>query len=68
MTPARQIIAKLDSEARQATLAALDELSRPLTIRDLDRALAGVLTRSQRKPIMRALLGAFDLIALEPRK
>lgn len=67
MTSAREIIERLESTARVATLAALDEITRPLTVRDLDRALAGVLPRSQRRPVMRALLGAFDIIAMEPK-
>ena len=65
---AAERLAALSPDARAAALATLDEISRPLTVRDLDRAFAGHLTRSQRKSVMRALLDAFDLIAIEPRQ
>ncbi len=57
----------LDPKARAATLAAMDELSRPLTGKDIDQALIGHLTRSQRRALSRALLGSFDIIAIERR-
>ena len=66
MTAAERL-AGLPLPARSAALAALDEISRPLDVRDLDRALAGHLSRSQRRPVMRALLAAFDIIAVEPK-
>ncbi|WP_411974052.1 hypothetical protein [Sphingobium sp. 3R8] len=52
---------------RGAVLEALDEMSRPMTVREIDIALAGHLTRSQRKPIIRALLASVDLIAVVPK-
>lgn len=59
---------RLSPEARSATVSAMDDLSRPLTGRDIDQALLGYLTRSQRRKLIRALLGSFDVIAIEPRQ
>jgi hypothetical protein len=66
---AAERLAALPPDARAAALAAMDEISRPLDVRDLDVAMArhGV-PRSQRRPMIRALLGAFDVIALVPRQ
>ena len=64
---ARERLAALPDDARSSSLEALDEISRPLTVRELDHALAGHFTRSQRRPLMRALLSAFDLVVIEPK-
>jgi hypothetical protein len=61
-------LAALPANARAAALQALDEISRPLDVRDLDVAFARAgISRSQRRPAIRAILAAFELIALEPR-
>lgn len=57
----------LSPDARAATLAALDDLSRPLTGRDIDQALIGHMSRSQRRALSRGLLEAFDVIAIKRR-
>lgn len=62
------IFAALSPEAKSAVAVALDEISRPLTARQIDLALAKSFTRSQRRPIIRALTAAFDIIAIEPRQ
>lgn len=64
---AREQLARLPEDVRPVAIEVLDELSRPLTVRDLDQALAGHFTRSQRRPLMRALLSTFDIIAIEPK-
>lgn len=48
----REALSALDGEARAAALDVLDRISRPMTVRELDRALAGHLTRSQRNPLL----------------
>ncbi len=68
MSPA-DLISRLDPAARDATLIALDAISRPLDVRDLDLAFAKAdIPRSQRRPMIRALLASFDVIALEPKR
>lgn len=68
MSPA-QTLEALEPAARAAALAALDAISRPLDVRDLDVACAKVgIPRSQRRPMIRALLENFDVIALERRR
>lgn len=52
-------------EVRDLALALLDELSRPMTVRELDYALAEDFTRTERRRILRALKG-FDIIAVHP--
>lgn len=59
-------IAAIPAEARETVLAALDDLSRPMTVREIDHALAGHLTRSQRKPVIRAL-AAVHVVAILPK-
>lgn len=59
--------AKFDEAQRAALCAALDEISRHLTVRELDVALAKVsIPRSARRPILRAL-STLDIIAIVPR-
>ena len=61
-------LAKLSPDARQAVLTVLDEISRPLDIREIDLALAqDGISRSQRRPMIRALTTRFDVIVLHPR-
>lgn len=65
---AAERLAALTPDTRAAALAALDEISRPLDVRDLDLAFARAgIPRSQRRPMQRALLASFDIIALVPR-
>ena len=54
MTVARKLAA-LDPDARAAALAALDEISRPMTKIEIEDALIGHLPRSVRRPAARAL-------------
>lgn len=61
-------LAALPNDARSAALAALDEISRPMTVREVDHALAGLFTRSQRRPLVRALLASLEVIALVPKQ
>lgn len=65
MTVAERIAA-LDPENRAIVLAALDEISRPMTLREIERAWAmtGRTTRSQRRALLPVLSGV-DVIALE---
>jgi hypothetical protein len=65
---AAERLASLPPNARAAALVALDEISRPLDVRDLDVSFARAgIPRSQRRPMMRALLASFEIIALVPR-
>lgn len=59
-------IATVPDGLRGTVLAALDDISRPMSVREIDRALAPYLTRSQRKPIIRAL-ASIDIIAIVPK-
>lgn len=54
-------------DARAALVEALDELSRPLTRREIERALAPVMTRRERLQIVPALM-ALELIAIMPKR
>ena len=67
MSP-RDRLASLPPDARRAAIAYLDEISRPLEVRELDVALAqeGV-SRKLRRPMIRALTTRFEVIVLEPR-
>lgn len=51
-------LAALAPDARAAALAALDEISRPMTKIEVEDALAAHLPRSQRRPVARALAAA----------
>lgn len=65
---AAEQLAALDPDARRAATAALDEISRPLDVREIDLACARAgVPRSLRRPAIRALLASFDIIALVPR-
>ncbi|MBR0551739.1 hypothetical protein [Stakelama marina] len=60
-------LAALSPAARASATAALDEISRPLDVGEIDVALARAgIPRSKRRPVVRALMEAFDIIALEP--
>lgn len=54
MSAARKLAA-LAPDARKAALAALDEISRPMTKIEIETALIPVLSRSLRRPVSRAL-------------
>ena len=58
-----EALSALDDQGRAAALDVLDRISRPMTVRELDRALAGHLTRSQRNPLL-LRLKHFKIIAL----
>lgn len=61
-------LSKLPPDARAAALAALDAVSRPLEVKDLDLAFARAgISRTVRRPAIRAILAAFDVIALHPK-
>lgn len=57
-------LAPLPPDARAATLRALDEISRPLSSLEMDEALIGILTRTERRALIRALRG-WRIIAIE---
>ncbi|WP_260597445.1 hypothetical protein [Sphingomonas endolithica] len=65
MTAARKLAA-LTPEAQKAVLAALDEISTPMTKIEIEDALAPCLSRSIRRPVARAL-AEFDIIVLRRR-
>lgn len=66
---AMAIINKLEPEARKAALAALIELTRPLTARDVDLAFAKMnVSRSKRRPLIRAMFDAVDVVLVVPRR
>jgi hypothetical protein len=56
-------LAALPPDARAVTCEALDIISRPLTNVELDRALTGILSRSRRRALIRAL-GSYAIIAI----
>lgn len=59
-------LAALPPEARSAALAALDEISRPLTKVEIETRIAPLFSRSIRRPLARALAD-FDIILIERR-
>lgn len=65
MSAARKLAA-LSPDARKAALAALDEISRPMTKIEIETKLVNGFSRSIRRPLARALT-EFDIIMLEPR-
>lgn len=65
MSAARKLAA-LAPDARTAALAALDEISTPMTKIEIEDALAGCLSRSIRRPVSRAL-AEFDIIVVRRR-
>lgn len=53
-------------EVRELTLALLDEISRPMTVREIDHAFAMAgIPRSDRRPMIRALK-PITIIAVHP--
>lgn len=50
-----RLIGALQPDQRAAALAALDALTRPMSIREIDRALIGRLSRSGRRDLLAAL-------------
>ncbi|MFZ2996265.1 hypothetical protein [Sphingobium sp.] len=65
MSAARKLAA-LSPEARKAALAALGEISRPMTKIEIEGRLVDGFSRSIRRPLARAL-ASFDIIVLERR-
>lgn len=63
---AAEILAALDPAARRAALAALDEISRPMTKIEIEERIAPRFSRSLRRPLARILVG-FDIIVLDDR-
>ena len=59
-------LAALAPDARAAALAALDEITRPMTKIEIEDALAPCLSRSIRRPVARAL-AELDIIVLRRR-
>jgi len=57
----------LSPAARDAALAALDEISRRITVQEIDAALDPRLTRSERRAIL-AAFRTLDVIAIYPRR
>lgn len=57
-------LAELPPDVRAAVLSVLDEISRPLTNREIDDALFGLLSRRDRRALVKALSG-WSIIALE---
>lgn len=61
---AAEKLAALPPDARAAALAALDEISRPMTRIELQEMLREALPRTIRRPICRVLEG-YDIILVE---
>jgi DNA-binding transcriptional ArsR family regulator len=59
---AERKLAALSDRERKAALAALDELSRPMTKIEIEDALRDDLSRSIRRPAARALFDRFEII------
>jgi hypothetical protein len=59
-------LAALTPDARQAALAALDEISRPMTKIEIEERLVSGFSRSIRRPLARAL-AEFDIIVMTRR-
>jgi hypothetical protein len=65
----RERLGALPPEARTVAIAALDEISRPLTVNEINVAFAKAgIPRWDRRPMIRALMQAFDVIVLEPKQ
>jgi hypothetical protein len=60
-------LAALPPAARDAALAALDEISRRITVQEIDAALVSRLTRRERRAIL-AAFRTLDVIAIYPRR
>ncbi len=60
----REVLDRLGLADRQAVLQALDEITAPLSRRDIEKALAPALNRQARLVIVPALLDCFDIIAI----
>lgn len=56
------LLDQLTPDARAAALAALDEISRPLTIREIDHALFDHLSRRERRAVMAGLKGVTIIV------
>ena len=59
------LIAHADPAVREAALALADELTRPLTIPEIERELVRFYTRRKAREILTALK-FFDLVVLRP--
>lgn len=56
------MLAQLAPDARAAALAALDEISRPLTVREIEHALFDHLSRRERRAVMQGLRGVTIIV------
>jgi hypothetical protein len=68
--PAPAALDRLDDAARAVVLKTLDEMSRPMTHREIEdalRATAGPMSRSERRRVIRAL-SPLSIIAITPRE
>jgi hypothetical protein len=66
---AARALDELPPAARAAALAALDEISRPMEVKEIDVTLARAgYPRSVRRPLIRALMADFDIIALSAKR
>lgn len=66
MTGAEKL-AGLSPAERDTVLTLLDEMSQPLSVREIDVAFAKAgMSRTARRPVVRALSGAFVLVAVAP--
>lgn len=62
------LLAHAEPAVREASVALLDELTRPLTAREIDAQLAPYYTRSKRREIVKALHFLRPIVLLHPER
>lgn len=62
-----ELVAHAEPQVREQALALLDELTRPLTVRDMDEQLAPFYTRKKRREILKALYFLEPIVLLRQR-
>lgn len=60
-------LAQLDPAAREASLQLLDEITRPLTVREIERALRRSGRSRKFAEGMAGVLAEFDIVAINER-
>jgi hypothetical protein len=63
-----ELMAHADPATKEQVTALLDELTRPLTVRELDAQLAPYYTRKKRREIIKALYFLQPIVLLAPKR
>lgn len=62
-----ELLAHAEPATKDQVTALLDELTRPLTVREIDEQLAPYYTRTKRREIVKALFFLQPIVLLAPR-